>query len=135
MRYFWLIGPTAAILALTPSIAEAVCARSDLQGSWDAYSVGADNRDPFWTRCTVRFAASGNIRSASCRDDDGEASTLAGTLRVRNNCRANGTVTEEFSGGSIDCSIRSTLSPAKDVVAGVGECDEGTIFTFSMIKR
>ncbi|HSA83059.1 MAG TPA: hypothetical protein VLE23_19735 [Geminicoccaceae bacterium] len=128
----------AAVLTIAPSAVGAVCAPADLAGGWDAYAIGVDDEGPFWERCNIRFSAAARILSGSfCVDDTGARSTLSGRLIVRSNCRMVGSFTQQFSGGSSNCSFsQATLSLDKEVASGVGKCDGGaSIFAFDMIQR
>jgi hypothetical protein len=135
----WALCFAGAALTIVPSNANAACAPADLAGLWDAYAVGAEDADPYWTRCSIRFSSTARILSGnSCLTNNGNGSTLSGRLTVNSNCRVTGRFTQHFNaGGSATCNIpQSTLSKDKEVVTGVGKCSGGeAIFSFNMVKR
>ena len=135
-------GINIAILAfaLTATVAlpaNAACRRADLAGLWDAYAIADDFGLGYWQRCMVRFNSRGRVLSGSvCRDDQGNRSQLTGQIVVRRGCRASGTLTNTFSNGvSGACAVDTTLAPNKEVAAGVGRCDAGEIFLFTLVRR
>jgi hypothetical protein len=136
MNTLWGLWITGMTLIMVPLAVEAACSTSDLAGRWDAYSVGVDDGDPFWTRCSVRFNSAARILSGnSCINDTNGTSTLSGQFRVNTSCRITGPFTQQFDDGSIRCSIRATLAIDGEIVSGVGKCNDGAIFSFNMVKR
>lgn len=135
----WVLCLAGAALTNLPSSAHAACAPTDLAGVWDAYAVGAEDADPYWTRCSIPLSSTARILSGnSCVTNNGSRSTLSGSLTVNSNCRVTGRFTQHFNtGGSATCNIpQSTLSKDKEVVTGVGKCNSGAaIFSFNMVKR
>jgi hypothetical protein len=103
---------------LAPSTVDAACAPANLAGFWDAYSVGAQDSELLWSRCSIRVSATARILSgSSCISHSGAASTRSGQLTVRGNCRVTGSFTQRLGGGdSLRCNIsQATLSKDKGV--------------------
>jgi hypothetical protein len=113
----------------------ASCTQSDVQGAWFTYVMGSSVAGAYWHRCSLRFNASGRLQFASnCRDDVGNTSTVAGEVMVRPGCKILGEITQTFQDDSISrCSVDASIGPHKQVGNGVGECDDGSIFFFTMI--
>ena len=135
--WIWAIFVAIVAVWMPVSHAHAACEISDLEDRWDAYAMGADLGVAYWQRCSLRFDDRGRFRSGStCREDQGEDSTLSSAdFRLSRGCRLSGSFEQSFDGSSAECDIRATLSVDKQLVSGVGECDDGAIFFFNMVRR
>jgi hypothetical protein len=133
----------AAVIALpavgmTLSHAHAACQTADLDDGWDAYAIGSDFDlgDAYWQRCSLRIDDRGDVRSGSCRDHLGQSSTLSSSdFALSRSCRLTGSFEQTFDDFSASCEIRATLSADKQIASGVGQCDDGDLFVFNMVRR
>ena len=126
-----------AVVSIPLAHAQAACAASDLEGRWEAYAIGDDFGFGYWQRCSLRIDNRGRFRSGSkCRENDGDKSTLSSSdLRLKRSCILTGSLRQTFGGTSFRCDIHATLSADKQILSGVGECDDGDIFLFNMVRR
>jgi len=127
------IFAAAVLLAVVCGQAQAACKQSDLLDRWSAYAVGQSPAELFVQECTIHITSTGEFRYGS-KCTDGSILTSTGML-VRNNCRVSGTFTQTLDGEDVSCEISGMVSASKEVISGVSECDEGTFFLFSMIRR
>jgi hypothetical protein len=123
---------------MTPWHAHAACQTADLDDGWDAYAIGSDfdSGAGYWQRCSLRIDDRGRVRSGSCKDHLGQNSTLSSSdFRLSRSCRLTGSFEQVFDDFSARCEIRATLPADKQIANGVGECDDGDLFVFNMVRR
>jgi len=121
---------------LLPAAANAACAQTDLTGSWQAYSVNANNANnggsTYWTRCKLVINGSGGIANTTCTSPFATAPLTLGhaTLSVASTC----TFTAQFTiNGTLNKVLHGTLSRDKEGGQGVGTY-AGGLFFFNMTK-
>jgi hypothetical protein len=136
----WAIAVATVAVWTLSGHAKAACHPSDLAGSWDTYAIG---RMPaprdfrlVWQRCPVVFDEEGRFsRDVACRDDFGEEGILSsGEFLVTSKCRIQGDYNAELLVPST-CSVRATMSADKQIVSGVGKCDNEAFFLLNMVRR
>jgi len=130
------IVTAALLLALAVSLqAQAACETSDLAGRWKAYSTGQSvDIGPYIQECTVFANGRGRFRSGSgCTD----GSTLrSDDLEISRGCEIRGRFVQRLEGsGSLTCGVRATLSANKEIISGIGACEDGDFFLFNMVRR
>jgi hypothetical protein len=134
----WAALIALAAVWLTLSHAHAACKTADLDDSWDAYAIGNDFDfgAAYWQRCSLRIDDRGRVNSGSCTDHLGQRSTLSSSdFRLSRSCRLTGPFEQTFDEPSATCAIRATLSANKQVASGVGQCEDGDLFVFNMVRR
>jgi hypothetical protein len=136
----WNYAAAAVILAVSIPLshADAACETADLEDRWDAYAIGDDFdfETAYWQRCTLEFNDKGRVRSGSCRDHLGQSSTLSSSdFRLSRSCRLSGPFEQSFDEVSVSCEVRATLTADKQILSGVGECEDGDLFVFNMVRR
>jgi hypothetical protein len=138
MKHHLLAKSVALVTVWLPlATAHAACDVANLEDRWDAYAMGVDFGVAYWQRCTLRINDRGRFQSgSSCGDSEGENSVLSSSdFRLRRNCVLTGSFKQTFDEISVRCDVRATLSSDKQIVSGVGECDDGEIFLFNMVRR
>ncbi|MGH6899497.1 MAG: hypothetical protein ACREJ5_23595 [Geminicoccaceae bacterium] len=135
--WIWSVSVATLAVLMPLSGSHAACRPSDLEDRWDAYAIGDDFGVAYWQRCSLRIDDRGRFRSgSSCKDHLGEESTLSSAdFRLRRSCLLTGSFEQSFEEASAICDIRATLSADKQILSGVGECDDGDIFLLNMVRR
>jgi hypothetical protein len=110
---------------------QAACEQADLSGRWSMYAIG-QSADTFIQECIIHLNSNGKLRSGSkCA-----GSTLrADELQVSNSCRITGAFMQRSEEGRMRCSLSAALAADKQIISGLGECEEGTFFLFNMVRR
>jgi hypothetical protein len=135
MRKFLM---TTAILlgtaAAPPTTAMAQCDPSDLEGRWALFVYG-DNLEtadsPFILSCTAILNSNGRFKRGSrCASAE-----LRAALEVNRNCTISGTITLRFNDGpNPSCGVNAAVTQDRQVISGVGACENDDLFMFNMVK-
>jgi hypothetical protein len=125
----------AACIAAGP--ASAGCSISDIQGTWSAYSVGAQDGASYWIKCAITVESDGRIAegSSSCSDMYNNRTKLAGGMKLKDAslCTYEGSVTL-VADDEVDKISEVTLAPDHDMASGVGISPTDG-FSFSLVRN
>lgn len=127
-----VIGALFAGLVFS-TVANAACLQSDLSGTWQIYTVGANSSQVWWTRCKVSVNGAGTMSNGSCSNSLGQTGAIT-SGNAKMTVGALCTFTAQFHlGGALNQVVHATLSRDKTTGSGVGTFSGGG-FMLSMTK-
>ena len=125
----------AACVAAGPAFAG--CSQSDIQGSWNAYSVGAQEGVSYWIKCSITVESDGKIAesSSACTDMNDNRSKLAVAIKLKNAslCTYGGSVTL-VADDEVDTISEVTLAGDHNIAFGVG-ISPSDGFSFNLVRN
>jgi hypothetical protein len=133
LRHFLAVSMVCGTVLL-PTVGQAACTLAQMQGVWQAYSVGWDGIQANWARCKLTVNAAGRITTGSCTTSDGTTAPATNgsfALQAANTCTYTGRFTVS---GFVNQLRHMTLSRDKESANGIGTSTPPITFVFSLTK-
>lgn len=132
-----LLATAAAVLALTPGIADARCSLRDLAGAWDLYFTTATIAQ----QCEMQILSDGMVDGGCITffdSQDSDGTVFTGQLRLVGTCNLTGEL--DIQNMSSPCGVDGTMHQRIGMVGGVLHCGfEGNntalAALFTMLKQ